>query len=80
MTLHTWTAGSAVNLYLFIYLYPLINSPKLPRKKVQNPTHPIFRYIDVEYPEFDFEAQEIYMPSCVSCPPNYPWVGNPDGN
>ena len=41
---------------------------------------PIFRYIDVEYPEFDFEAQEIYMPSCVSCPPNYPWVGNPDGN
>jgi len=37
------------------------------------------RYTDVEYPDFDFEAQEIYMPSCVSCPPNYPWVGNPDG-
>ena len=39
----------------------------------------ISRYTDVEYPDFDFEAQEIYMPSCVSCPPNYPWVGNPDG-
>jgi len=36
------------------------------------------RYTDVEYP--DFSAEEIYMASCVQCPPQYPWVGNPDGN
>ncbi len=36
------------------------------------------RYTDVDYP--DFSIPEIYMPSCIACPPNYPWLGNPDGN
>jgi hypothetical protein len=24
-------------------------------------------------------VNEIYMSSCIECPPNYPWIGNPEG-